>query len=111
MKIAFVGKGGAGKTTISSLFSRYLAGQGLPVLAIDADINQHMAAALGLGLDEATRMPALGLEMDRVKTYLRGMNSRIASATAMVKTTPPGAGSKLLRLDEPNPVFDHFVRR
>ena len=36
MKIAFAGKGGSGKTTLSSLFARHLAGQGLPVVAIDA---------------------------------------------------------------------------
>jgi CO dehydrogenase maturation factor len=47
MKIAFAGKGGSGKTTLSSLFTRHLAGQGLPVVAIDADINQHLAEALG----------------------------------------------------------------
>jgi cellulose biosynthesis protein BcsQ len=44
MKIAFAGKGGSGKTTLSSLFVRHLAAQGLPVVAIDADINQHLAA-------------------------------------------------------------------
>ncbi|TDD74119.1 ATP-binding protein, partial [Actinomadura rubrisoli] len=42
MKVAFVGKGGSGKTTLSSLFVRYLAGRGLPVVAVDADINQHL---------------------------------------------------------------------
>ena len=47
MKIAFAGKGGSGKTTLSSLFVRYLAARGLPVVAIDADINQHLAEALG----------------------------------------------------------------
>ena len=39
MKIAFAGKGGSGKTTLSSLFTRYLAAHGLPVVAVDADIN------------------------------------------------------------------------
>ena len=47
MKIAFAGKGGSGKTTLSSLFTRHLAALGLPVVAIDADINQHLADALG----------------------------------------------------------------
>jgi CO dehydrogenase maturation factor len=47
MRIAFVGKGGSGKTTSAAMFSRYLAAQDVPVLAIDADINQHLAKALG----------------------------------------------------------------
>ena len=47
MRIAFVGKGGSGKTTTAAVFSRYLAAQGRPVVAIDADINQHLAVALG----------------------------------------------------------------
>ncbi len=42
MKIAFVGKGGSGKTTLSSLFIRHLAAAGAPVVAVDADINQHL---------------------------------------------------------------------
>jgi CO dehydrogenase maturation factor len=109
MKLAFVGKGGSGKTTLAALFSRYLASEGLPVLAIDADINQHLGAALGLD-EEAKPLPAMGLEIDRIKEYLRGTNPRISSVTSMVKTTPPGAGSRLLRLDERNPVYAHFQR-
>ena len=49
MRIAFVGKGGSGKTTLSALFTRHLVALGRPVLAIDADINQHLGQALGLG--------------------------------------------------------------
>ena len=45
MKIAFVGKGGAGKTTVSSLFCLYYS-KNKSVLAIDADINMHMAELL-----------------------------------------------------------------
>ncbi len=60
MKIAFVGKGGSGKTTLSSLFVRHLAASGAPVLAVDADINQHLGAALGLDDAEAAALPAMG---------------------------------------------------
>jgi len=110
MRVAFVGKGGSGKTTYAALFSRYLASQHLPVLAIDADINQHLAVALGFSEAEATQVPALGLEVNRIKDYLRGTNPRISSTAAMVKTTPPGSGSRLLRLDEDNPLFSYFER-
>ena len=110
MRVAFVGKGGSGKTTLASLFSRFLAAQGLPVLAIDADINQHLAVALGFSEAEAMQVPALGLEMDRIKVYLRGTNPRISSTASMVKTTPPGLGSRLLRFNETNPLFTYFER-
>ncbi|MEU9382547.1 ArsA-related P-loop ATPase, partial [Streptomyces sp. NPDC048279] len=46
MRVAFVGKGGSGKTTLSALFARRLARSGAPVVAIDGDINQHLAHAL-----------------------------------------------------------------
>ena len=80
MKIAFVGKGGSGKTTLSSLFIRHLAANGAPVVAVDADINQHLGAALGLDDDEAAALPAMGAHLPLIKEYLRGTNPRIASA-------------------------------
>jgi CO dehydrogenase maturation factor len=100
VKVAFAGKGGSGKTTLSSLFVRHLAGQGLPVVAIDADINQHLAEALGAAGDP----PPMGAHLAEIKEYLRGTNPRIASAAAMVKTTPPGRGSRLLRPGGGDPV-------
>ncbi|MFD8232178.1 ATP-binding protein [Streptomyces sp. NPDC059696] len=94
MRIAFVGKGGSGKTTLSALFSRHLARSGAPVLAVDGDINQHLAEALG-GEEESA--PPLGAHLPEIKDYLRGDNPRIPSPEAMIKTTPPGRGSRLLR--------------
>ncbi|WP_405585135.1 ATP-binding protein [Streptomyces sp. NBC_01190] len=110
MKIAFVGKGGSGKTTLSSLFIRHLAAGRVPVVAIDADINQHLGPALGLPEDEAAALPALGSHLTEIKEYLRGANPRIASAEAMIKTTPPGHGSRLLRLVEDNPIYAACAR-
>ncbi|MFI9077563.1 ATP-binding protein [Streptomyces sioyaensis] len=106
MKIAFVGKGGSGKTTLSSLFIRHLAAARVPVIAVDADINQHLGAALGLDETEAAALPAMGAHLPLIKDYLRGSNPRIPSSESMIKTTPPGEGSRLLRVDEDNPVYD-----
>ncbi|MFJ5549278.1 ATP-binding protein [Streptomyces sp. NPDC093225] len=110
MKIAFVGKGGSGKTTLSSLFVRHLAATGAPVVAVDADINQHLGAALGLSDEEAAALPAMGARLPLIKEYLRGANPRIATADSMIKTTPPGTGSRLLRIREDNPVYEACAR-
>ncbi|MFL1902142.1 ATP-binding protein [Streptomyces tauricus] len=110
MKIAFVGKGGSGKTTLSSLFVRHLATTGSPVVAVDADINQHLGPALGLTDAQAQSLPAMGDRLSLIKEYLRGSNPRITSAETMIKTTPPGEGSRLLRVREDNPVYEACAR-
>lgn len=48
MKIAVSGKGGVGKTTFSALMIRALNDMGRKVLAIDADPDANLAAALGI---------------------------------------------------------------
>lgn len=111
MKIAFVGKGGSGKTTLSSLFVAYLAEAGAPVLAIDADINQHLAVALGATEEQALAWPTLGDNMALIKDYLRGDNPRIPDAAAMIKTTPPGRGSRLVTPFEDNPITSACFRQ
>lgn len=48
MIVALAGKGGAGKTTLSSTLARVLARSGRRVVAIDADSNPNLAVALGM---------------------------------------------------------------
>jgi len=48
MKIAISGKGGVGKTTFAALLIRTLNERGKHVLAIDADPDANLAAALGI---------------------------------------------------------------
>ncbi|MDP9397438.1 MAG: AAA family ATPase [Actinomycetota bacterium] len=48
MRVAVAGKGGAGKTTLSATLARVAAASGRPVVAVDADANPNLAAALGV---------------------------------------------------------------
>jgi CO dehydrogenase maturation factor len=47
MIIGFLGKGGSGKSTLSSNFVKYLASKELSVLAVDADHNMDLSFNLG----------------------------------------------------------------
>lgn len=110
MKVAFVGKGGSGKTTLASLFALRAAQTGAPVLALDADINQNLAVALGADEEVAAGLPALPDHLPALKEWLRGDNPRLPRAEAMIKTTPPGRGSRLVTVTEDNPVYDAALR-
>ncbi len=48
MKIAVSGKGGVGKTTLTAALAKLFAEDGLKVIAIDADPDTNLAAALGI---------------------------------------------------------------
>lgn len=52
--IALAGKGGVGKTTVSALALRYLAGNNAsPVLAVDADPNSNLGETLGINVEKS----------------------------------------------------------
>ena len=59
MKLAIVGKGGVGKTSISGTLARLLARRGASVLAIDGDPNPNLALTLGIAPGRIAAMPGL----------------------------------------------------
>jgi len=52
VRVAFVGKGGAGKSAVAGTFARLLARRGEPVLAVDSDPMPGLSLSLGLGVAE-----------------------------------------------------------
>lgn len=63
MRVAFVGKGGAGKSSLAGTFARVLAGTGERVLALDSDPMPGLAFSLGVPQTDA------GLPDDVVEEY------------------------------------------
>lgn len=104
MKIAFTGKGGSGKSTLAALFVQHLRAAGHRVLAVDADVNVHLAPLLGVTAraEDALSHPD---NVRSVRTHLLGGNTRIAGVDHFVATTPPGPGSRLVTLDPADPVL------
>ncbi|MDY6910854.1 MAG: carbon monoxide dehydrogenase accessory protein CooC [Chloroflexota bacterium] len=63
LKLAISGKGGVGKTTLSSLLARIYAAKGHKVLAIDANPDANFGAALGIPWEEIEKITPIA-EMD-----------------------------------------------
>lgn len=65
LKLAISGKGGVGKTTLSSLLARIYAARGHTVIAIDANPDANFGAALGIPADEIEKITPIA-EMDQL---------------------------------------------
>ncbi len=63
MRVAFVGKGGSGKSSLAGTFARVLAGAGQRVLALDSDPMPGMAFSLGIEQTDA------GLPDEAIEEY------------------------------------------
>jgi len=71
MKIAVSGKGGTGKTTVSSNLAKFYAKQGFSVYAVDADVDSNLGLALDLSEDELNKIKPL-IEMKELIGSLSG---------------------------------------
>ena len=73
LRVVITGKGGVGKTTLTSCLSTVLAGNGFNVLAVDEDPQMNLPHALGLDLETVSRIVPLNLHADYIeeKTGIR----------------------------------------
>jgi CO dehydrogenase maturation factor len=70
MKIAVVGKGGVGKTTISAFLARTFAERDYRVLAVDADPDANLASALPLDTNKAGDIIPLARQKEKIKAIV-----------------------------------------
>jgi len=109
MRIAFVGKGGSGKSTLTASFASYVAKQTTrPVAVFDADLNIHAPELLGFAPVPFNKHLSNPQASDSIKSWLIGSND-IKNLGAFRKTTPPTRKSNIVKIksikDSPVGVF------
>ena len=67
MKIAISGKGGVGKSTVAAAFILLMARRGMRVLAIDADPDANLAAALGIAEKERRKIVPISKQRELIE--------------------------------------------
>lgn len=93
MKLAFAGKGGTGKTTITSWLADYLARRGKNVWLVDADTALSLASASGLPSGE-TPIP-LSERRDIIESRIRGRGDTMLNLTPEVGDLPEALSVRL----------------
>ena len=83
MKLAVSGKGGVGKTTLTALLARRLVQQGRRVLAVDADPDANLAAALDFPSPESI-VPIVQMK----ELIAERMGTRLGAVGAYFKLNP-----------------------
>lgn len=99
MRIAFVGKGGSGKSTLTASFASYVANQtARPVVVFDADLNIHAPELLGFRPIPFGKHLSHPQVSDLIKRWLIG-KSDIQNLGSFRKSTPPTRKSNILKIE------------
>jgi len=100
MRIAFVGKGGSGKSTLTASFASYLSQNTTkPVVVFDADLNIHAPELLGFDTIPFEKHLSHPVATTTTKKWLIGTNN-ISDLGAFRKTTPPTRKSNIIKIAE-----------
>ena len=99
MRVAFVGKGGAGKSTLSAVLSLYILQKtDKPVVVFDADLNIHVPELLGVDNISQEHHLSYAPVSKEIKQWLIHKNP-IEDIGAFRKTTPPTHKSNILHIE------------
>jgi len=86
-RVVITGKGGVGKTTLTSCLATQLARNGVTVLAVDEDPQMNLPHALGLGVEAAGKIVPLNLNHGYIEEKT-GIRPGASGWGAMFKLNP-----------------------
>ncbi|HEX2117713.1 MAG TPA: AAA family ATPase, partial [Acidimicrobiales bacterium] len=111
LRLALIGKGGAGKTVLSSTLARTLARQGRKVFAVDLDTNPGLAFSLGIPVTEAG-LPPEALEEQPAAPYGWQLSGQLTPDEVVERFAAPGPdGIRFLGLGKIGGVEKEEARR
>lgn len=111
LRVALIGKGGAGKTVLSSTLARTLARRGRPVVAVDLDTNPGLAYGLGIPVTEAG-LPEEALEEQPAAPYGWQLSAAVTPDEAVGRFAATGAdGIRFLGLGKIGTADKDLARR
>lgn len=96
------GKGGAGKTTLSATLSRLAARAGAAVVAIDADANPNLSAALGITPENAAGLRPVPASLVSRRIGGAGLTEPVDDVLGRCSLTAPD-GVRLMGMGAPAP--------
>ena len=98
MRVSFFGKGGSGKTTISSSFIKYLLNKKENVLAIDADMNVHLGKVFDMPIN------IISEQNEEITKFLEPNRD-----IPIIGTTPPIKTSKFIKVSKDDPFIKKYA--
>lgn len=104
MRVAVIGKGGSGKTSISTALVKYSADNYTKLLAVDADVNAHLGEYIGFGKVEKH----IGDEFTPLADYL--FKNKPKGNYPIIGTIPPTLDSNFIRLSEVDPILNEYAK-
>ena len=105
MRVAFLGKGGSGKSTMAAAFTKHV-GKTQSVVAIDADVNQHLGSLLNIENGKS-----MGDTFCSIQQYVLGARTDLA-ASEVVGTLPPSKHSRFITVNLDDPfIREHAVTK
>jgi len=103
MRVAILGKGGSGKTSISSSLVRSFKNKFENVLAVDADLNAHLGEYIGF----SEKPISLGDHYHGIAEYLFG--DREVNKYPNIGTIPPTLESNFVSISKTDPLLSKFA--